>query len=245
MKLPKYQAQVVAFRLACAERDEAFAKSGLPTCRWTEQWEREAPASDASLESRIAYGERAALHAKMCTICQAREKFEKEHFPDMPQLPVAGWMRVLGSAANWVEARPEWTRPAIYGAAILAAVTSVRAVFMLLGAVRQPRLLLPALGAIVLASAGGAGGGLVYSLIGRPVRRVPVLGPYLAGIITVCGYLGSVLMLMTVAGDRRELTKNGMAESLVTFGLVSIFFGLIVGHLWFRQRRDRSQTSKS
>jgi hypothetical protein len=232
-KLPKYQAQLVAFRVACAERDEALTLSGLPTCSWIEQLEREEPPPDAKMEKHVAYLERAEAHAKTCATCQARDQFVRDRFPNMPKPPMATWMRGFSAASTWIEARPEWMRPAFYGAAILAAMTSLRAVFVLPRALDEPRLLLLAFGAVVGASVAGAGGGLVYSFIGRPARRVPVAGPYLAGIVAVAGYVGCLLALLAVAGVR-ELTNGGMGTSLFTFGVVSIFFGLIVGHQWFR-----------
>lgn len=234
-KLPKREAQHVAFLVACAERDEALAQSGLPTCAWIEQWEREEPSLDTKAEARLAHVQRAETHAKSCATCLAREQFVRERFPDMPKPPVAGWIRIFGVVAAWVEARPAWMRPAIYGAAAVAAMTSIRAVFMLLGAVREPRLALLALGAVAAAALAGAGGGLVYSFLGRPVRRVPVVGPYLAGIVAVAGYLGSFGVLMALGGE--DLAEGGPGASLVAFGFVSILFGLVVGHQWFRPEK--------
>lgn len=235
MKLPKHQAQIVAYRVACAERDDALAESGLPTCPWIEQWEREEPSLDAKAEKFLAHLQRAEAHAKTCATCQAREQFVRERFPEMPKPPVAGWMRVFAAGTNWIERRPEWMRPAFYGAAILAAMTSIRAAFILLGAVRQPRLVLLALGAVAVAALAGAGGGLVYAFVGRPVRRVPVVGPYVAGIITVAGYMGSILTLMALTGADR--TDGRISASLFAFGIVSILFGLVVGHQWFRPKK--------
>src|SRR5689334_22899303 len=163
-KLPKRETQLVVFLVACAERDEALAQSGLAMCPWIEQWQREAPAAGAKAGARAEYLERAGAHVKGCAICQARDQFVKERFPDMPKPPVAGWIRVLAGVASWIEARPAWARPAFYGAAIFGALTAFRNVFVLLGAARPPKLLLTAVGAIVVALLLGAAGGLGYSL---------------------------------------------------------------------------------
>jgi hypothetical protein len=229
----------VRFELACAERDQALAQSGLPSCAWIEQWEREAPPADAKLERHTAHLERANAHIASCETCQARERFVRERFPDMPKPPMSGTLQVVGTVGNWIDARPEWMRPALYGAALLAAITAFRAAFMLLGAVRNPRLLLLAPAAVALASVAGAGGGLVYAFVGRPARRVPVVGPYLAGVIAVAGYTTCILAIMTVAGGDDSM-RIDRAGSLVAFGIVSVLFGLMVGHMWFRPKKGRA-----
>ena len=170
-KLPKRETQLVAFLVACAERDEALAKSGLATCPWIEQWEREAPPANAKPGARGDYLQRAGAHVKTCAACRAREQFVKERFPDMPKPPVAGWIRVLVGVAAWIEARPAWARPPLYGAVFFAGLTALYNVFTLLRAARQPKLLLTVGEAIVAAFVLGAIGGLVYSLIYRPVRQ--------------------------------------------------------------------------
>lgn len=232
-RLPKYQAKLVAFQLACARRDQAVAQSGIPLCPWIEQWGREAP-SDAKAESGRAYLERLEAHTKSCDICQARERFIHEHFPEMPRFPMPGGMGILLGAISWVEDRPEWMRPALYGAALLAAMTALRVVFLLFGVFRHPKLLLLAVGAMALAALGGAAGGLVYSFIGRPARRVPVVGPYLAGIVAVAGYMASILGLIAL-GDGSSPVKGG--AMVFGFGVITILFGLVVGHSMFRPRK--------
>jgi hypothetical protein len=224
---------MVRFLVACVERDEALAQSGLPACSWMARWAEEEPPFDAKADQHMAHLRRAEDHVKSCATCQAREQFVRERFPDMPQPPVAGWVRVIGAVAAWIEARPEWLRPACYGAAVLAAMTLLRAAFILLGRARDPRAILMALGAVVAAALAGAGGGLVYSFLGRPLRRIPIVGPYLAGIIAVAGYIGCIVALMAALGQD-ELTKGGIGTSLVVFGIMSILAGLIVGHQWLR-----------
>ncbi len=235
VKLPTRQAQMVAFRVACVERHEALARSGLPECPWLAQWEREAPAADAKIERHTAHLQRVEAHVGTCATCQAREQFLRERFPDMPAPPVAGWVRVHGAVTGWIDARPEWMRPALHGAGILAAMTSVRALFALLGAAREPRLALMALGAVVLAAVAGAGGGLVYAFVGRPARRVPVVGPYLAGVIAVAGYLACAAGLMALGGQAPG--TGDLGATLFSYGFVSLLFGLVVGHTWFRPEK--------
>lgn len=237
-KLSKKQSQIIAWRVAAADRAEALEKSGLPVCEWIEQWEREEPPRDEKLEVQVAYMERMAAHVPACDVCQARERFVAERFPEMPKLPEPAWARALGAVMAWTAARPEWMRPAIYGAGILAAMTSVRAVFMLIGGAREPRVLLMALGAILAGSLAGAGGGLVYSFIGRPARSLPVVGPYVAGMIAVAGYMGSVLALLALAGE--STGSNGSPDGMLfAFVFVTLIFGPVVGYQLFRPAKGQ------
>jgi hypothetical protein len=233
-KLPKKEAEWVAYRLACADRDEALAKSGIPSCAWVEQWRREEPPADAKRQVHADHFRRIANHSPTCPTCQARARFVNEHFPNMPKPPMSGPMRIIGALTTWVQARPEWSRPAFAGALILAAMTMVRVPFLILRGIRQPSLLLVALSAVAAAALAGAGGGLIYSFVGRPARRVPVVGPYLAGIVAVAGYMACILGIIALAGEK--VLEGGKVEGVVIFGLVTVLFGLIVGHMWFRPR---------
>ena len=232
-ELPRNLAEIVAYRAAAAERGAALAASGLPECEWIAQWDREAPDGGAKLATMQAYLERAREHTETCPVCQARDRFVAERFPEMPPPPMSTGMRAFDATMRWVEARPAWMRPALYGAAALALMTSVRAVFMLLGAFRQPRLALLAIGAIVAAAAAGAIGGLVYYFLGRPLRGIRGVGRYLAGIVAVAGYAGGIGAIMALSGE--DILVGGVGESLAVAGALVVLFGLVVGHMWFRE----------
>jgi hypothetical protein len=78
---------------------------------------------------------------------------------------------------------------------------------------------------------------LVYAFVGKPARRVPVVGPYLAGIIAVAGYMGCVLGPIAAVGGG-DPGEGDLAASLGSFAFVSVLFGLLVGHKWFRPAKD-------
>lgn len=234
-KLPRKEANWVAYRLACAERDDALANSGIPSCSWVEQWSREAPPVSAKRRVHTSYLQSIRNHRETCPTCQARAHFVKERFPNMPKPPLSADIRVIGAISTWIGERPEWSRPAFYGALILAAMTMVRVPFLILSGFREPRLLLIALAAVVVASLAGAGGGLVYSFVGRPARKVPVIGPYLAGIVAVVGYMSCIIVPIELSDA--SIMKGGFLEFLVIFGGLAVFFGLIVGHMWFRPEK--------
>lgn len=226
--LSRRHAELITYQLAVRDRQDALAASGLPACDWMERWGREMPEAQAALDAHVA---RAESHAADCATCGARDAFLAERFPTMPPPPMPGWARALQRLTGWVDARPEWLRPALYGAATLAALTAIRVVIALPSALREPRVLLAALGALAAASAAGAFGGLVYALLGRPLRRVPVVGPYLAGMVAVAGYMLAILTIIAI-GDRD--TPRDLAADALVLVLVSALLGAFVGHRWLR-----------
>jgi hypothetical protein len=237
--LPRHQAQMLVYLVAAEERDAALAASGLPECSWIAEWDRRAPAADAKLDATVRHMEEAQAHVAECPTCKAREDFVREHFPDMPAPPAPTWIRVAGAANDWLQKRPAWMRPALVGAAALAAMTLVRVVFLLPSAASNPGALGTALLAVLLASGAGAVGGLVYALAGRPLRGVPVVGPYLAGIVAVAGYMTAIVTMMALSGEER-VVDGGVGDGIATVAIVSVLFGCVVGHQWLRPERPAS-----
>jgi DNA-binding XRE family transcriptional regulator len=225
--LPRRHAEQLAFRLGAIDREEALAASGLPACTWMERWGAELPASRAALDAHVA---RAESHASTCTTCRARDAFIAERFPPLEAPSLPGWARALNAFGGWVEARPDWLRPAIWGASALVALTMLRVLFALPLAVREPRVLLVALGALLASAAIGTFGGLVYALLGRPLRPLPVVGPYLAGIVGVGGYLLAGLALVSLTDD----APRDPASLTTILLVVSLLLGAFVGHRWLR-----------
>ena len=58
------------------------------------------------------------------------------------------------------------------------------------------------------------------------------VGPYLAGVVTVAGYLLAIGALVT-AGGLRDFTESPGA-ALVAFVVCSVLFGSIIGHQLLR-----------
>ncbi|HXE83512.1 MAG TPA: hypothetical protein VN513_09290 [Gemmatimonadales bacterium] len=123
--------------------------------------------------------------------------------------------------------------PPLFGAAVLIAIVAVRIVFLLPAILRNPvlRAQIPmTLGAV---AAAGFIAGTVYVALGRPARRIPIAGPYLAGIVVIAAYMGALLYAAPyISSDR--LVKN--RSDLVLYAVVTVFFGLVAGHSWFRNK---------
>ncbi|MEJ7809465.1 MAG: hypothetical protein WKG32_03525 [Gemmatimonadaceae bacterium] len=165
--LPRRYAEVVAYRAGVAEREAALVASGIPECAWARSFEEElgrGSREPAPLRARVE------THIAGCETCQARARFVRERFPDPPPIPMPRWVRGLDRVGTWVSARPSWVRPAIIGAAALAAMALIRVLIALPAAIRNPEILALALGAVVLAAVAGAAGGLVYAWVRRRAR---------------------------------------------------------------------------
>ena len=228
--LPRRGAGHLAFRLAAVERADALRDSGLPACAWMERWDAETPDERTAFTAHLQRGE---AHARACDVCQARERFVRDHLPPMPEYPRSAGMRALGTVHARVQSLPAWLRPAAWGALALAALVSLRVLLVLPMAGSEPALLLEALRVVLAASAAGAVGGLAYGLLGRPLRRVPVVGPYLAGTVAVFGYTLAILALVAVLDGARAPRLGALT---IGFALVvSMLLGSFLGHQLFRE----------
>lgn len=126
---------------------------------------------------------------------------------------------------------PTWLRPAAFGASVLLAVVGVRMLFALPLILRQPEKVPEFAGGLLAATAAGAAGGFGYTLLGAPSRRIPLLGPYVAGIASVGAYM--VALLLAAPFISNEPLVEDRAGAIV-FAVVTVFFGLIFGHAAFR-----------
>jgi len=118
--------------------------------------------------------------------------------------------RARGSALEglqrWIDGLPAWLRPPVYGALFVLLLMGLRGLVIVfpivLIALLWSRTPLTDLGMILgvlgLALFGGFLAGLSYSLVGRWLRPIPVMGPYLAGIITVLPYMLAVLVIVHI-----------------------------------------------
>ncbi len=121
--------------------------------------------------------------------------------------------------------------PPIIGAATLFMLTSLR-VLIALPAIIGGKLPWTA-AALALATATLAGfcGGVVYVLLGRSVKQIPYIGPYLAGIITIGAYMGAIALAAPYAFGEQIIHDRG--DVLALIGL-SVFMGLVGGYAWSR-----------
>lgn len=222
--IPRRHAQQLVWQAAVAERQAALRESGLPECSWLNAHMGVIPEDAGALERHARATE---AHLASCEVCQARERYEAEHFGPLPPPPQPAWIGVF----QWIAHVPSWARPAVIGATILIGIVLVRTLFLVPALMATPARLGEVVLAIVAAGGAGAAGGLAYSLTRPSLRKLGVVGAYLTGIVCVFAYMGALAVAAPLAFGERIVEERA---DLVIFAIVSVFFGLVMGHSWFR-----------
>lgn len=228
---PRGAGQNLAHLLASHEQNAAIEAAGLPACTWE-------PESDASsladFDGVSAMLKRIEQHAADCPVCQARERYIREHCPALPE----PYKPPLTRLVLWIARHPlpRWLRPAALGAAALFLIVAARMLFTVVGYTLGGKFpgfggMLPAL---LAATGAGAFGGLAYSAVRPTLRRLGRPGDYLTGIVCVTGYMAALAVVAPIAfGEEIAETKADWAIMLA----FSVFFGLVVGYSWFRPNK--------
>jgi len=215
----------IAWIVAAAEREAALRSSGLAECEWLAAKDAEPYPRDA--DALLRHLQLMERHELECPVCGARKQFVDERFGPLPPMPPLGWMRVFAL----VDRIPSWARPPVFGAAVLALMTSVRVLFMLPRLYASPGKMGEALIAVVAAAGAGALGGLAYSLTRPSFKRLGRPGDYLTGIVCVLAYMGAIVAVAPIAFGKPMV--EGRSDVMV-FVAVSVLFGLVIGHTWFK-----------
>jgi hypothetical protein len=230
----KSQSREITFLIASAEREVALRKVGLEPCQWLRAHDE--AAGDLPPEAIQRHLKEVESHLRSCAVCRAREEYARKN---LQPLPPRGpwWVRRLAFIARL----PSWSHPVLLGALFLFGIVGVRMLFVLPLAIVHPRELPPMFLALGAATAAGGLGGLAYTILGRPAKRVPLVGPYLAGIVAVSGYCGALILVAPLA-FKEPLLKE--PSDWIIWGLMAVFFGTIFGHAAFRNKApDRASTA--
>jgi transcriptional regulator with XRE-family HTH domain len=209
---------------AKAEWDAGMAAAGVSECEWLKPRLLRLEHLGAGKE-QVALVNEIVSHAETCEACRARNEWARDHPPPMP--PTAGFGRVIQATGTGIGRLPEWARPAAFGAVVVAAITSVRALFLIPAMVAKPAILLAALATVLLGAAAGAVGGLAFSLIRPKLARLGRMGDYLTGIVCMAAYLGAfgvVALLEYGIPPGRDLVMW-----LVIGGFCTVLFGIAMG----------------
>jgi len=149
-------------------------------------------------------------------------------------------MTLIRRISKRIAALPNWLQPAAVGAVLLfgavapGMLAAVPFLFLFRVDFTISAYLVLASESALAAVSSGAIGGLAYSLIGRPLRRVPVVGRYLAGIVCVAAYLAPLMLCAgRLWGDDAEVDFHETSQVVIWLGVVLIY-GVIMGHTWFK-----------
>ena len=145
--------------------------------------------------------------------------------------------QILVRFFDWVEERPEWLRPAFYGAGLVWAFVLARGGVVVLPIAfvvllfKNPTLLVHQILPLFLFYVPGAGflGGLLYSMTGpilRPLGRAGNVMQFVLGTWVYCVVLIFVIIPMTDAKPSPPLSN---AENWAISGVMGIIFGLALG----------------
>jgi hypothetical protein len=138
---------------------------------------------------------------------------------------------MLERLVTFAERIPSWLRPAFFGAVALFAIVAFRMLFALPGIVQDPARITEFASVLLAATGAGAMGGFGYTLLGAPSRRIPVVGPYVAGVVSVGAYMLALLLVAPYISNEPLVEDRAGA---IIFAVVTIFFGLLFGHAAFR-----------
>lgn len=122
-------------------------------------------------------------------------------------------------------------RPIWLGAVFIGGMTTLRALVVIPSAMAHGQTIeaAEALRLAVIGVFGGAAAGAVYAFIGRPLRRVPHYGAFLAGIVTAASYFAIVLYL--VSHVSREVGFSFMKpSSRFAYVACTLIFGSLLGN---------------
>src|SRR5262249_50339647 len=225
VRIPKHDAQMIAWQAASAERAAAIEAAGIPECDWVKRWEAEPlPKRTEDLEQHF---KRLEAHADQCPTCQERERFIRERFPEMPEFPKTPLMSGFAAWDRFLKRFPEWTHPVFNGAAIITIFAAFRVVVLL---PRQRSWVM--LFALVAAAILGAMGGLTYSAL-RPYIAAGGARKIFAYLLVIATYL-TVPAVFGAYGDGNDLAFS------VPGALIFASITAIVLILWLLGRRQSS-----
>jgi len=154
--------------------------------------------------------------------------------------------------SRWVQSLPAFWRPVAYGAGFIAFVMGLRgaAIVLPIGLVllrftsNHPMTdIAKVVLILVLAIVGGGLAGLAYSVAGRWARAVPLVGPYLAGWLTVAPYIVMVDLLVRLVKNQPVWAPFGAVDYFVA-GLLIPIFGTQLGYMMFRTSDSESAAAE-
>lgn len=167
IRVPRYAAARLRWRVAVHEREAALADSGIPACAWMDALENEPEPTD--IDEQSTRRDRVLDHLKACKVCIARQAFLSERFPPLPLVPLPGWLGVVVvPIAQRILTLPRWAQAPATGAILFVTYSLIKLLFLLPSYARAGVTgLLTAAEGIAVSAALGALAGFLYDLYRR------------------------------------------------------------------------------
>lgn len=219
----KYEAHEYRLGIWEANRIALLAESGLAICEW--------------IESGSHSFEEIGRHAEACDKCAPRIEYVERHMGPIPRPP-----GILAGITHFGSGLKGWKQSAFAGGSMLVMMAGIGApVILVTGLVRRDWLF--ALGSVaflLLLFLAGAAGGVVHYLT-RGMRSRGSLGYYGSWVLVLYGYLLAVAVILysgeLAAGVETHEFDPADPATWISFGLVGLIFGLILGRS-ARQKAD-------
>jgi hypothetical protein len=212
LAIPERDARWLRWHVGVAERKAALAASGLPECPWMKAWEaKPLPDGTAAVDAHFKALDQ---HAGACQICADRERYVRDRFPPLPEIPLTPLLATFRWWDSFLQRFPAWTHPVFNGAAIVTVMVAIRVAFSLTRGASWQMLLALGVGAAL-----GAYGGLAYSALRpyvaaggaqRVIAYLLVLGTYLALGAAMGGFSDAPGLLLDPTGVYVLLAVSGV-----------------------------------
>jgi Flp pilus assembly protein TadD len=222
--VPRNVADRIEFALWALRGRQVLAERGLPECGWMTEFDR--VGADADPDRYLA-------HMRSCELCITRDIHVRKTIGPAPGTG-GGW---FGRFIDFGMTRPPLQRGVIFGAGVMLMLGGVGVPILLGMAVvhRDLSYVAAAIGLFVLLVTSGAAAGIVHHLTAPLRAGGGATGHYTSWVLTVAGYVLTVLWILTVAdvvapgrfGDDLP-TLSGPADLIIALGM-SAFFGVVVG----------------
>ena len=153
---------------------------------------------------------------------------------------------------SWVDGLPDTVRPAVFGALLIAMFMMMRGawlvapiviVYVLATSPTPGADLVRGTEVVLLAMFAGGMSGLAYGLLGRHLQRAFPGGRYATGLVTIAPYMFLLPYVVRLI-DRKRFWSALSTEDLVIASLMTVMFGLVIGHSWFDPEKAARADSK-
>jgi hypothetical protein len=229
--IPERRLEQIAWAIQHLRRGRALEASGLPSCPWLESW------SPPSLDTGFAATRRAfkelEAHPATCPVCQERTRYLERHFGPAPPFPAAGgWRNLISGLVRFADAVPSPIYPPVVGAVAFALIIAIPgSVALVVAILKDPTQLqehLVAGGRVVgLASAFGASGGVIFSLVRPFARHWGKVGEYITGVAAAFGYVTAMVWAWPLLDpDDASALRLDEPFTWIAIGFMSLAFGI-------------------
>jgi len=148
---------------------------------------------------------------------------------------------------QWFDGLPPFWQPVGLGAGLILVLMAARggmflwplALVWALFSSEPARNVELVVGIPLAAVAAGAVSGLAYTLVGRRAARLPLVGPLIAGILTVPPYMVFLVALLRMDAHQRILELTLRNSERFTFLVSTVLFGSLVGYAFLRPASAR------